>query len=330
MYPKWLISQFEELEYETNYQLNGINEQYDGIVRLNVQQGHVFEQEAIASRVSSEALNKLKVRQQNCHWQLKHMSQQIEQHCAHTDNKRSQANSLLNKASQVEDDWKIQYERATNWHENAISELNVAKYNLRTAQSNESHWRREFSSLRDTLATLHAHNDEQRYKEYPDYRGTKAVAARVDFAMQKLYEAEINYFKAKGHVKNAESNLSAANNQLGNTRLALSDARKAANEAQYCYELAVTAYNVAQVSGKLHEVLKQSMFDINEKIELLDVQADQQLTTKGQLKDFKLETESYMKQVGDLASELDRDSYALKSALQQKAELLVMFELPVY
>lgn len=258
------------------------------------------------------------------------MSQQIEQHCAHTDNKRSQANSLLNKASQVEDDWKIQYERATNWHENAISELNVAKHKLITAQLNEERWRRELSSLRDTLATLHTHNDEQRYKEYPDYRGTKAVAARVDFAMQKLYEAEINYFKAKGHVKNAESNLSAANNQLGNTRLALSDARKAANEAQYCYELAVTAYNVAQVSGKLHEVLKQSMFDINEKIELLDVQADQQLTTKGQLKDFKLETESYMKQVGDLASELDRDSYALKSALQQKAELLVMFELPVY
>ena len=71
------------------------------------------------------------------------------------------------------------------------------------------------------------------------------------------------------------------------------------------------------------------MFDINEKIALLDVQADQQLTTKSQLKDFKLEAESYMKQVGDLASELDRDSYALKSVLQQKSELLVMFELPV-
>jgi hypothetical protein len=330
VYPKWLISQFEELEYETNYQLNGINEQYDGIVRLNVQQGHVFEQEAIASRVSSEALNKLKVRQQNCHWQLKHMSQQIEQHCAHTDNKRSQANSLVNKASQVEDDWKIQYERATNWHENAISELKVAKHKLITAQSNEQHWRRELSSLRDTLATLLTHNDEQRYKEYPYYRNTTAVELRVDSAERELGNAKTNYYKAKDHVTHAESNLSAANNQLGNTRLALSDARKAIDEAQYCYELAVSAYNVAQVSGKLHEDLKQSMFDINEKIALLDVQADQQLTTKSQLKDFKLEAESYMKQVRNLTSELDRDSYALKSMLQQKAELLVMFELPVY
>lgn len=330
MYPKWLISQFEELEYETNYQLNGINEQYNGIVRLNVQQGHVFEQEARASRVSSEALNKLKVKQQNCHWQLKHMSQQIEQHCAHTDSKRSEANRLVNKASQVEDDWKIQYERATNWRENAISKLNVAKHNLITAQLNEERWRRKLSSARDTLATWRAHNDAQSYREYPDYRSTTAVVAEVDFAMQKLYEAEINYFKAKGHVKNAQSNLSAANNQLGNTRLALSDAREATNEAQYCYELAVTAYNVAQVSGKLHEDLKQSMFDINEKSALLDVEAGQQLTTKGQLKDFQLEAESYRKQVGDLASELERDSYALKSVLQQKAELLVMFELPVY
>ncbi|UUO25251.1 hypothetical protein FGD67_20105 [Colwellia sp. M166] len=329
MYPKWLISQLEELEYETNYQLNGINEQYDEIVRLNVQQGHVFEQEAIAFRVSSEALNKLKVKQQNCLWQLKQMSQQIEQHCAHTDNKRSQANNLVNKASQVEDDWKIQYERATNWHENAISELKVAKDKLITAQSNEQHWQRELSSLQDTLATLHAHNNEQRNKEYPYLRDTSAVELRVVSAKRELAVAKNNYYEAKNHVTHARSNKSIANNQLGNTILALSDARKAIDEAQYCYELAVSAYNVAQVSGKLHEDLKQSMFDINEKIALLDVQADQQLTTKSQLKDFKLEAESYMKQVGDLASELDRDSYALKSVLQQKSELLVMFELPV-
>lgn len=337
MQPRWLVAQLEELDYQTDFQVELVNsllyqvqtmsrltEDYVGFAKNDVRAVEEMYQSLVKHYNSA---------QEHALSRAHRANEQVE--VAQTALIHSQ--DYQQKTGELVQFWQHQKKLAESWVEQAIHYLQQCEHATRVAQNDLSTAESELS--RAEIALSHARRRTERKYVGTDSKGRdQYITVPVDTSFEEaaVARAQSAVSRARHALQRAEAEERAARNELSQAREQLHGTKLAKADANTASEMAADSVDTA-TDGKRQADYGQSQaqkcLELLDQVKHLLVQfkqtCEQQSQVVAELDADVHQSFLHMRDVEGQQESIQGEAFSLKYTLQDKVSLLIAYDQPL-
>lgn len=338
MQPRWLVSQLEELDYQSDYQVELINSLlYQSQSMNNLTQDYIGFAKADVFAVY-ELLQSLKQQYQMALEHAQGQKRRVDEQLDVATVSHKQSEDSLNEAHHLATFWTNQTNKAGDWLNRAQSALNDCERATSQARSELGNAERELSSARSQLSAARARpnvrvyigDDSQGRAMYrydpPDTSYEEGLVARATSRVNAC-QSNLNY--ALSQEKAARQERNKAQHQFSGSQLALNDANEAISMANQTLEVANDSKRQANYSQEFSQRCHVILDQVNNVITQFEQTYEQQSIVTSKLDSEANQAFLHLRNLESQQEAIQGEAFTLKYTLQDKTSLLIAFDQPL-
>ena len=338
MQPKWLIAQLEEFGFQSYFQSSmseTIRKELLVVESIGVEHSARLDNDVLRLY---NLFKSLKRDQQERLEIFRRQEQQTELTFEERTSELLNAENAVDETAQEQKFWQSQFNKAQNWLSSTESRLDIAQSELVVAQRRVASAQSEYNSavsaynyassqqIRVYAGRDRDGNDKYRYEQNP----ANAERARMNAAQSSLSTAESRQGVAISAVNAAKREKEKAVKQVNGASAAVNDtnnAKKNANSSLTSAQEAKSHTNNAKTSL---ETICSVLEVISDNLLALENCIERQSVCQHQLKQNNESIISTLNNNDQVREELSYEVYKIRQALEDKINLLAVFDRPIF
>jgi len=338
MQPRWLVSQLEELDYQTDYQLELVGsllQQAQALNRLSLDYIGFAKSDVFAIH---ELYDSLEQAYQAASQQAQMRHRRVEEQSDNASSVAKHSSQSLDDAHALKQTWQQQTEMAESWLSQAQTHLSACIEATRQARVDSDRADSELSRAETQLRIARAGprrevyvgKDSQGraiYESYPP--DTSYEEGRVAAAQSQVNACRAALNRAVSAQQAAVAERDRADAQLHGARQALADASTSVDMAEQALELAHDGQRQASSSLSYSQHCLQVLEEVKTGLQQFKQTCQQQSDVLAQLDNQANQALLQLRDVANSQEAIQGEAFSLKYTLQDKAALLLAFDQPL-